>query len=98
MLFHVTFTVRDSFPLSEIATVQNRISDTIQKVMQTGKVRDSGTFLGDRKGFFVIECDSAEELFALFAPMYDVAKPDVQAIIPFEVLPKIFEKLQKLPQ
>ena len=42
MRFHVTFTVRESVSLSEIAGVQNRIGDTIQKIMKTGKVKDSG--------------------------------------------------------
>jgi len=58
---------------------------------RAGKVKESGTLLDDRKGFFVIEADSAEELFTLFAPMYDVAKPTIQPIVSFELLPKIFE-------
>ena len=98
MLFHVTFTVRDSFALSEIAVVQNRVGETIQKIMKTGKVKESGTFVGDRKGFFLIESSSAEELLRLFAPLYDVAKPEIQPVVSFELLPKIFEELQKLPK
>ena len=97
MLFHVTFTVRDSFSLSEIPVVQNRIGETIQKVLKTGKVKASGTFLSDRKGFFLIESDSAEELLSLFVLLYDVAKPDIQPVVSFDLLPKIFEELQKLP-
>ena len=97
MRFHVTFTVRESVSLSEIAGVQKRIGDTIQRILKTGKVKESGLLIDDRKGFFVIEADSAEELFRLFAPMYDVAKPDIQPIVSFEILPKTFEELQKLP-
>lgn len=96
MRFHVTFTVRDSIPLSEIAGVQNRIGDTIQKLLKTGKVKESGLLIEDRKGFFVIEADSAEELINWLAPLYDVAKLDVSPIVQFDVLPKIFEELQKL--
>jgi hypothetical protein len=96
MRFLVTFTVRESVLLSEIASVQNRIGDTVQKILKTGKVTESGTLLDDRKGFFIIESDSAEELFKWFAPLYDVAKPDIQPIVSFEMLPKIFEELQKL--
>ena len=96
MRFHVTFTVRESVSLSEIAGVQNRIGDTIQKLLKTGKVKESGLLIDDRKGFFVIEADSAEELWTWLAPFYDVAKLGIQPIVSFELLPKIFEELQKL--
>jgi hypothetical protein len=97
VLFHVTFTVRDTFSLSEIVAVQNRIGESIQKILMTGKVMASGTFVGDRAGFFLIEAGSAEELFMMLVPLYDVAKPDITPVVPFEVLPKVFEELQKLP-
>jgi hypothetical protein len=95
MRFHVTFTVRESISLSEIAGVQNRIGDAIQKIMQTGKVQASGV-LPDRKMFFLIEADKAEDLWLWFAPLFDVAKPDIQPIVSFELLPKLFEEIQKL--
>jgi len=96
MQFLVTFTVRESILLSEITSVQNRIGDTVQKILKTGKVKESGLLIDDRKGFFIIESDSAEGLWKLLAPFYDVAKLDIQPIVSFEILPKIFEELQKL--
>ena len=96
MRFHVTLTLRESVSLSEIAGVQNRVGDTIQKIMKTGKVTDSGVLIDDRKVFFVIEADTAEDLFRWFAPVYDVAKPDIEPVVSLELLPKIFEELQKL--
>jgi hypothetical protein len=95
--FHVTFRVRDAFPLSEIGTVQKRIGEAVQRIMQTGKVKDSGVMIGDRMGYFVLEANSAEELFSWFAPLYDVAVPDIQPVVSFEVLPKLFEDLAKFP-
>jgi hypothetical protein len=88
--------VRESILLSEIASVQNRIGDTIQKILKTGKVKESGLLISDRKGFFIIESDSAEELFKWLGPFYDVAKPEIQPIVSFDILPKIFGELQKL--
>lgn len=96
MRFHVTFTVRESVSLSEIAEVQNRIRDTVQKIMKTGKVTDSGVLIEDRKLFFMIEADTAEDLFRWFAPLYDIAKPEIQPVVSFDLLPKVFEELQKL--
>ena len=65
MRFLVTFTVRESIHLSEIVSVQNRIGDTVQKILKTGKVKESGLLIDDRKGFFIIESDSTEELCSL---------------------------------
>lgn len=96
MRFLVTFNVRESILLSEIASVQNRIGDTIQKLLKTGKVKESGLLIDDRKGFFIIEPDSAEELFKWLGPFYDVAKLEIQPIVSFDALPTIFEELQKL--
>jgi hypothetical protein len=96
MQFLVTFTVRESIQLSEITSVQNRIGDTVQKILKTGKVKESGLLIDDRKGFFITESDSIEELWKLLAPFYDIAKLDIQPIVSFEMLPKIFEQLQKL--
>ena len=95
MRFHVTFTVRESISLPEIAGVQNRIGDAIQKIMQTGKVQASGV-LPDRTLFLLIEADKAEDLWSWFAPLFDVAKPVIQPVAPFEILPKLFEEMQKL--
>ena len=50
MQFLVTFTVRESILLSEIASVQNRVGDTVQKILKTGKVKESGLLIDDRKG------------------------------------------------
>ncbi len=95
MKFHVTFTVRESISLSEIAGVQNRIADAIKKIMQTGKIEASGV-MPDRKIFFLIETETAEDMWGWFAPLFDVAKPDIQPVVSFDLLPKLFEEMQKL--
>ena len=96
MKFHVTFTVRDTFNLDQIAEVQNRIGMTVEKLMQTGKVKESGVMLGDRHGFLVLEANSAEELFSWLAPLYDFAKPTVEPVVSFDMLPKLFKELQSM--
>jgi hypothetical protein len=96
MKFHVTFTVRDTISLSEIGKVQDRIAGALQKIMQSGKVQASGV-LPDRKLFMVVEVDAAEDLWRMFAPLFDVARAEIQPTTSFEMLPKLFEDLQKLP-
>ena len=96
MKFHVTFTVRETFNLDQIAEVQNRLGATVQKLMQTGRVKESGVMLGDRHGFFVLEANSAEELFTWLAPLYDIAKPTIEPVVSFDLLPKLFGELQNM--
>ena len=48
-------------------------------------------------GYFIIEANSAEDLFNWFAPLYDVAIPDIQPVVSFELLPKLFEEMAKFP-
>ena len=95
MKFHVTFHVRESIALSEIKRVQTRIANAIQNIMKSGKIQASGV-MPDRKMFFLVEADVAEDLWRLFAPLFDVAKADIQLVTSFEMLPKLFEELQEL--
>lgn len=98
MKFLITFIIRDIFSLSEIGVVQKRFADAVPKIMQTGKVKDAGITINDRSGYFIVEAGSAEEILGWFNALYDVAKIEVQPVVSFDVLPKLFEELGKLPR
>ena len=97
MKFLVTFTIRDTFNLSEILVVQRRIGDAIQKILQSGSVKDGGVLLHDRSGYFVLESNTAEEILSWFAGIFDCAKVEVKPVVSFEALPKLFSELANLP-
>lgn len=97
MKFLVTFTVRNIFNLTEILVVQRRFGDQLQKILQSGKVKDGGILVGDRGGYLVLESDSAEQIEGWLAGIVDIAKFDVTPVVSFDILPKLFADLANLP-
>ena len=69
MLFHLTFEVLEEIVLPEAKTMRNEwLGPQLQKVMDSGKVREAGLLVGKRGGFFLVDVDNPEELFTLFGP------------------------------
>src|SRR5918998_6715838 len=94
MLFHVTFEVYEHIVLPEAKTMRNEwIGPQMQKVMDSGKVRESGLLSSKRGGFFLVDIDTPEELYKLFGPeFYDTARLEVQPVTPIETAGEIFRK------
>ena len=56
MLFHCTFDVYEDIVLPEAKSLRNEwLGPQIQKIMESGKVRESGLLSGKRGGFFLVE-------------------------------------------
>ncbi len=64
----------------------------LQQIMESGKVQASGVFADARGGFFVLEVDSAEEIFELFAPLLDYIRLDTHPLTTAEKLMEFFER------
>ena len=64
----------------------------LQQIMQSGKVRASGVFADARAAFFVLEVDSAEELFDMFAPVVDYFRIETHPLTTAEKLGEFFER------
>ena len=92
MLFHVTWEVFEGVVLPEVRTVRNEwTGPQMQKVMESGKVREAGLFSGKRGGFFLVDIDAPEDLYKLFGPeFYDVGRIDAQPVTPIETAGEIF--------
>jgi hypothetical protein len=82
MLFHVTFEVYEHIVLPEARTMRNEwIGPQMQKIMESGKVRESGLLSSKRGGFFLVDIDTPEELYELFGPeFYDTCRVDAQPV------------------
>ena len=63
--------------------------------MKSGKVKYSGNYADKRRGFFVIDIDSPEDLQRLITPILDIASINVHPIVPFEVILKLFQEMEK---
>ena len=86
MLFHVTWEVYEEIVLPEVRTVRNEwLGPQLQKVMESGKVREAGLLTGKRGGFFLVDIDAPEELIELFGPeFYDTCRVDAQPVTSVE--------------
>jgi len=69
----------------------NALGCQLQEVMQSGKVSASGVFADARGAFFVLEVDSADELFDLFAPLIDSLRIETHPLITVEKLGEFLE-------
>ena len=94
MLFHVTWELYETIVLPEVRSVRNEwTGPQMQKVMESGKVREAGLLSGKRGGLFLVDIDSPEELYQLFGPeFYDIGRLDVQPVTPIETAGEIFRQ------
>ena len=94
MLFHVTFEVYEDIVLPEARTMRNEwLGPQIQKVMESGKVRESGLLSSKRGGFFLVNIDAPEELYELFGPeFYDTCRVDAQPVTSVEKAGEMFQR------
>ena len=92
MLFHVTFEVFEEFVLPEVRTMRNEwTGPQMQRIMESGKVREAGLLSSKRGGFFLVDIDAPEDLYKLFGPeFYDTSRIDAQPVTPIETAGEIF--------
>ena len=81
-------TITDREKIMELRQVAAK---QLQEVMQSGKVSASGVFADARGAFFVLEVDSADELFDLFAPLIDSLRIETHPLITVEKLGEFLE-------
>jgi uncharacterized protein DUF3303 len=82
-------TITDREKVMEVRQVGGR---HLQQLLQSGKVRADGVFADGRGGFFVLEVDTAEELFDLFAPVTDYIRIETRPLTTVEKLQEFFER------
>jgi hypothetical protein len=94
MLFHVTFEVYEDIVLPEAKSLRNEwLGPQLQRIMESGKVREAGLLSSKRGGLFVVDIDAPEELYELFGPeVYDTARVDAQPVTPIETAGEIFRQ------
>jgi len=93
MQFLVTIEVHDAIVFEGDRRLREVIGPQLQKVMESGKVRESG-FLGDKRAaFFLIDIDAPEEFYGLFGPeTYGTCKLEAHPIIPLEEGGRLFQQ------
>jgi hypothetical protein len=92
MRFLVLLDVRNNFPPDQAVAAQVAIGAQIQKIRQSGKVKELGIFAEKRGGFILGDFSSAEELFDLTSPIKDIVEFEAHALVSPETLGKFFEE------
>jgi muconolactone delta-isomerase len=98
MLMHVRFEVFDTITDPDaVARIRQGFAEQVRKVLLSGKVRASGIFTDARAGFFLMDVDSAENLFDLLTPaMLDGFRIDTHPVMAFDELVEFFRKTPPL--
>ena len=93
MLFHVTIDVHDAIVLDDDKRLREVLGPQLQKVMESGKVQESGLLTGKRGGFFLHNIDDPVELYELLGPeIYGTSRVEAQPVTPIEKAGELFQK------
>ena len=93
MLFHVTAKIHDTVILDDDKRVRELVGPQLQKMMQSGKVREAGILSGTRGGFFLVDIDAPEELFELMGPEICAnIKLEVLPVTPLDTIGELFQR------
>jgi hypothetical protein len=93
MLFHVTIEVHDAIVLDDDKRLREVLGPQIQKVMESGKVQESGFLTGKRGGFFLLNIDDPADLYELLGPeIYSTCRVEAQPVTPIEKGGELFQR------
>jgi hypothetical protein len=93
MLFHVSIEAYHDIVLDDDKRLREMVGPQLQKVMESGKVREAGILSRNRGGFFLVDIDAPEELQELFGPeVYGNFAVDAQPVTPVEKLGELFQR------
>jgi hypothetical protein len=90
MLFHVSTKAHDAVFLDDDKRVREAVGPHLQRLMQSGKVREAGIFSDTRGGFFLIDIDTPEELFELFG--YANFELEAHPVTSMEKIGELFQR------
>jgi hypothetical protein len=94
MLFHVTAKIFDEIVLDADKRVRNEVvGPQLQRILESGKVRESGLLSGKRAVFFVMDIDAPEELYEVIGPeIYSAAEVDAHPVTSIEKAGELFQR------
>jgi hypothetical protein len=93
MLFHIEFIPRENWGPADSPAIRKTGLESINAIIQSGKVKESGLYADERGGFFIIDIDSPEELLRLLAPILDTIGVTSHPIVGIETLQKLSQEM-----
>lgn len=96
MRYLVEFIARENFdPLSAVP-VQKMVFTQLDKIMNSGKVKESGVYADERGGFLIMDIESSEELFGLISPIFDAVRIKAHPIVSMQQLQGFFKSYEEM--
>jgi hypothetical protein len=92
MRYHVVVRILGTAVGQDVPALQAAVGATSQKLLASGKVVESGVFADARAAFFLLDIDSAEEMFELFAGVEDWSTIESHPVVSFERLGQYFQQ------
>ena len=90
----VKFEVFDTiYDREDVLALRQDVGRTIQRIQQSGKLKEFRAFSDARGGFMLVDTDSSQELFELFgAPLLDHFHLETHPVTTAEELAEFFER------
>jgi hypothetical protein len=93
MLFHIEFIPRENWGPADSPAIQKIGFESINAIMQSGKVKESGLYADERGGFFIIDIDTPKELIRLLAPILDIVGVTSHPIVSIDTLQELMQEM-----
>ncbi len=93
MQVFVGYKVKDTIvDREQVMMIRQVAGSSLQQIFESGKLVANGVFADTRGGFVVLDVDSSDEVFDLFAPALDFLNLEVHPVITVDKLQEFFER------
>jgi len=76
--------------------VQKMVFAQLNKLLQSGKVKEHGIYSDERGGFLILEAETPEELFEMVSPMIDAMSVRTHPYVSINSMKAFFEAYEKM--
>ncbi len=97
MKFFVEYKIFDGIiPNVNLQDMRQAFAKQLEQISKSGKLKDSGLFVGVRGGYLIIETDSAPELHGLLSPgIVDTCDVKIHPLMSAQDLQELFKNQQR---
>ena len=76
--------------------VQKVVFAQLNKLVQSGKVKEHGIYSEERGGFLILDAESPEELFEMISPLGDSMRVRAHPYVSMTTLKSFFDAYEKM--
>jgi hypothetical protein len=95
MRYHVEMIARENFEPMNAVPVQKAVFEQLNKLVESGKVKQYGIYSDERGGFMIMEAETPEELFEMLGPFFESMAIKAHPYVFLPTLKTFFESYEK---